>query len=319
MDLLPTFVWKLKIYLLHTFWLEFFLCNLRWIKTIVDNNEGQLCLHWGGSWFWLFIVTQENFVLVYVFGKSRSITSFLSFRIHTISINTLITFFLLTDRQGSNTHKEKCSVFTSLGHCGLNKIHICNVTLGRADQTNSGVSFLRLGFLKKLVGVRFSQLHGTNICIGFVSPSLANQICVSFPSSLYCTVWRILTGWRYLTYISLSSITPKYGFVSQSQISGFHFHQHKLWPRFSFHRPYLSKYYCGSFHSASWHQHTYRVHFPWPSGPKHILTWVYFPSAWFIYNLLGLALLSFTEINTHTHTYIYIYIYIYAYIMQLGS
>jgi hypothetical protein len=58
---------------------------------------------------------------------------------------------------------------------------------------------------------------------------------------------------------------------------------------------------------ASWHQHTYRICVPWPSGPKHILTWVYFPSAWFIYNLLGLALLSFME-----PTYIYVCIYTYV-------
>ena len=134
----------------------------------------------GGSWFWLFIVTRENFVLVYVFDKSRSITSFSSFSIHKISINTLITFFF-ADRQ-------------------------------------TGV---------------------------------------------------------------LSSITPKIRFVSQSQIYGFHFNQHKLSPRFSFHRPYFFKKYCGSFCSASRHQHTYiyRIHFPWPSGAKHILTWVYFPWA----------------------------------------
>ena len=36
---------------------------------------------------------------------------------------------------------------------------MCNVTFGLADQTNFGVSFLRPGFLKKLVGVRFSQLQ----------------------------------------------------------------------------------------------------------------------------------------------------------------
>ena len=75
----------------------------------------------------MIIGTQENFVVVNVFDKSRSITSFLSFSIHTISINTLITF---------------------------------------------GVSFLRPGFLKKLVGVRFSQPHGINMYIGFVSLDL---------------------------------------------------------------------------------------------------------------------------------------------------
>ena len=121
---------------------NFFLCNLRCNTAI--------------HWFWLFIVTRENFVLVYVFDKSRSITSFSSFSIHKISINTLITFFLLTDRQG------------------------------------------------------FSAL-----------------------------------------------LPPKIRFVSQSQIYGFHFNQHKLSPRFSFHRSYFFKKYSGSFCSASRHQHTY--------------------------------------------------------------
>ena len=40
---------------------------------------------------------------------------------------------------------------------------------------------------------------------------------------------------------------------------------------------------------ASWHQHTYRICVPWPSEPKQILTGVYFPSAYFLQNLLGLV------------------------------
>ena len=40
----------------------------------------------------------------------------------------------------------------------------------------------------------------------------------------------------------------------------------------------------------------YRIHFPWPCGPKHILTWVYFPSAWFLQFFIGVCLV---------HTYIY--------------
>ena len=34
--------------------------------------------------------------------------------------------------------------------------------------------------------------------------------------------------------------------------------------------------------------------FPRPSGPKQFFTWVYFPSAWFLKNLLGYVSLSFT-------------------------
>ena len=38
----------------------------------------------------------------------------------------------------------------------------------------------------------------------------------------------------------------------------------------------------------------YVTHFPRPSRPKQILTSVYFPSAWFLKNLLGYVSLSFT-------------------------
>ena len=33
-------------------------------KTIVGTNDGQLCIEGGNCWFWLFIVTQEKFLLV---------------------------------------------------------------------------------------------------------------------------------------------------------------------------------------------------------------------------------------------------------------
>ena len=42
-------------------------------------------------WFWLFIVTQENVILVYVFDKSRA-TAFLSFSIHMIYNKKLLSF-----------------------------------------------------------------------------------------------------------------------------------------------------------------------------------------------------------------------------------
>ena len=99
-----------------------------------------------------------------------------------------------------------------------------------------------------------------------------------------------------------------------------------FWPGFTFPGPNSYKLYWARF--AEPHVlNIYRIRFPWPSGPKHILTWVYFPSAWFIYNLLGLVLLSFTEptyiyertvwgCNIATYfviSCIYIYIYIYMY------
>ena len=115
--------WKLKIYPAVTYFLAGnFQVELEMEKkTIVGNNEGQFCLHRGESLFWLLIiVTQENFVLVNVFDKSRSITSFLSFSIHTISINTLITFFFFADGSNTHTHTQKSAVFISLDHCALN-------------------------------------------------------------------------------------------------------------------------------------------------------------------------------------------------------
>ena len=36
------------MYLFAHFWLEIFKCNLRWIKIIVGNSEGQMCLLRGG-------------------------------------------------------------------------------------------------------------------------------------------------------------------------------------------------------------------------------------------------------------------------------
>ena len=56
---LPTFGWKLKMYLLPTFGWK--VVSWDGWNTIVGHNEGQLCLHWGGnSRFWLFFLTQEN-------------------------------------------------------------------------------------------------------------------------------------------------------------------------------------------------------------------------------------------------------------------
>ena len=64
------------------------------------------------------------------------------------------------------------------------------------------------------------------------------------------------------------------------------------------------------FHSASGHHQTYRVRFPWPArliykltlitqlcGPKQILTWVHFPSAWF----LKFYWRSFRSASGHQH------------------
>ena len=87
-----------------------------------------------------------------------------------------------------------------------------------------------------------------------------------------------------------------------------------FWPGFTFPGPNSYKLYWARF--AEPHVlNIYRIRFPWPSGPKHILTWVYFPSAWFIFNLLGLVLLSFTE-PTYIYIYIYICMYVYTYIYE---
>ena len=46
--------------------------------------------------------------------------------------------------------------------------------------------------------------------------------------------------------------------------------------------------------------HIHRILFPWPFGPKQILSWVYFPLAWFLQNLMGLVSLILTAL---TYTY----------------
>ena len=118
----PLLVGNLKYtQLLPTFWLEIFMWNLRWKKQLLVTMRDSFACIGGGSWFWLMIIgTQENFVLVNVFDKSRSITSFSSFSIHKISINTLITFFFAGRQTGVLGHTHtKSLVFTSLSHCGF--------------------------------------------------------------------------------------------------------------------------------------------------------------------------------------------------------
>ena len=59
-----------------------------------------------------------------------------------------------------------------------------------------------------------------------------------------------------------------------------------------FQSAWFLKFYLHLFRSASEYQHTYRIGFPWPltnltlitqpCGHNQILTWVHFPSAWFL-------------------------------------
>ena len=90
------------------------------------------------------------------------------------------------------------------------------------------------------------------------------------------------------------------------------------WGSFRSASPGFSNILLGPFRAASWHQHIYiyRIHFPWPCGPKHILTWVYFPSAWFLQFLLEFVLLSLTAPLIYIYIYIYKYINIHIYIYQ---
>ena len=110
---------------------------------------------------------------------------------------------------------------------------------------------------------------------------------------------------------SLSLTAPTYMYTYIGLISLGLREPNTFWPGFTFPGPNSYKLYWARF--AEPHIiNIYRIRFPWPSGPKHILTWVYFPSAWFIFNLL-LVLLSFTE---PTYIYICMYVYIYIYIYE---
>ena len=131
-----------------------------------------------------------------------------------------------------------------------------------STSTNFDLGLLSLGLISpKNIVAHFTQPHGTN-------------------KHTYIYIYIYI----YIRFVSLDLLDPNI-----------------FWPGLTFPRPNFSKIYWGSFRSSLPHQHTYRIRFPWPSGPKHILTWVYFPSAWFIYDLLGLALLSFTEPNTYIY------------------
>ena len=98
----------------------------------------------------------------------------------------------------------------------------------------------------------------TNFELGLLSLGLISpKNIVAHFTQPHCTNIHI-----YITFVSLDLLDPNI-----------------FWPGLTFPRPNFSKIYWGSFRSSLLHQHTYRIHFPWPSGPKHILTWVYFPSA----------------------------------------
>ena len=79
-----------------------------------------------------------------------------------------------------------------------------------------------------------------------------------------------------------SNIYVHIGFVSLGLLG-----PNKFSDGFTFPCRTFSKIYSRSFRSASQHQHisTYRIRFPWPSGTKQILRWVYFPLPYFLQNL----------------------------------
>ena len=132
-------------------------------------------------------------------------------------------------------------------------------------------------------------------------PSLANQMCVvslvlvlyrltdtdwleipdlHFPE-LHCPQNKVLScNRKYLGFISTST-NFDLGLLSLGLISPKNIEAHFTFP-------------------PGTNIHIYRICFPWPSGPKQILTWVYFPSTWFLQNLLGLVSLS---LMASTYTY----------------
>ena len=113
-------------------------------------------------------------------------------------------------------------------------------------------------------------------CMGFIS-TCTNLLSLLDPNkfwpgftfsgpNLYKLYWA--------HFVQPHGINICIGFVSLDLLD-----QNMFWPGFTFPQPNFSKIYWGSFCWSLQHQHSYRICFPWPSGHKHILTWVYFPSA----------------------------------------
>ena len=194
-----------------------------------------------------------------------------------------------------------------------------------------GFTFTQSGFSKSC-WVCFPQPCVTNIAMGFVSlgleniqtyvprfpqPSGPNQnlTCVYFPSGCllknywcpFCSasrnqhIYMIRFPWPGppLTSSSLSPPSkPKNWMRDLSE-------PNKIWPGFTFTQPGFSKtcwVHFPQLHGTNVYRRVvslglesptkYVPRFPWTSGPK--LDMVYFPSAWFLKNLLGYVSLSFT-------------------------
>ena len=158
---------------------------------------------------------------------------------------------------------------------------MCNVTFGLADQTNLALVSFGPVFSKKLVGVRFSQLHGANICIGFVSPVLLTKYVCLF--SRPCIVpfdrdW--LAGDTWLTFPSAPWPQIRFCLAIANIWVSFPPAQTLTWVYFPSAQFLLKILRLVSlFLMAPIYIYIYRICFPWPSGPKQILTWVYFPWA----------------------------------------
>ena len=156
-------------------------------------------------------------------------------------------------------------------------VYIGFISLAFRTQTNFDLGSLSLGLIDpKFIGACSAQLHGTNIQI--------NER----------TVW----GCNIATYFVISCIYIHiYVCVYRIHFPGLT-DPNKFWPGFTFPRPYWSKIDWGSFRSASRHQHSYRIRFPWPFVPKQNLTYIYL----YMYSLIV------ASVENPNQPYIYIYI-----------
>ena len=140
--------------------------------------------------------------------------------------------------------------------CREESFHCASFPLAFWAQSKFDLGLLSLSLVSpKLVGIRFPQLHGTNVWRRVVSLGLERQ-------TKYVPLFPRPSG-------------PKQNLTSVY-----------------FPSAWFLKTCWGTFPSASRHQHVEKSRFtvprfPRPSGPKQFLTRVYFPSAWFLKNLLG--------------------------------
>ena len=186
-----------------------------------------------------------------------------------------------------------------------------------------GFTLSQPGFSKSC-WVRFPQLHGTNMYMGLFPghESLTKYVSCGSKQNLtwvyFYSAWFLEICWcsfrsasrhqymiRFpwpgppLTSSSLSPPSkPKNWMRDLSE-------PNKIWPGFTFTQPGFSKtcwVHFPQLHGTNVYRRVvslglesptkYVPRFPWPSGPK--LDMVYFPSAWFLKNLLGYVSLSFT-------------------------